>query len=207
MPNLGDADVRATFKGADGKPKRYELNMSTHCMVVVMLFNELPAGQGLTFEEIEAESNISGSDLSKALSALSILQNWRVLKKEPQNKEVNATDTFYFNEGFSSQFVKIKIASISNFGSSKVENVEERRETQKRVDDERGHAIEAAIVRIMKQRKSLSHQQLMTETLQQLSSRFQPDVNMVKKKIEALIDREYLERGADPEKPTYNYLA
>jgi cullin 3 len=47
----------------------------------------------------------------------------------------------------------------------------------------------------------------MAETLQQLSSRFQPDVNMVKKKIEALIDREYLERGPDADKPSYQYLA
>jgi cullin 3 len=47
----------------------------------------------------------------------------------------------------------------------------------------------------------------MTETLQQLSSRFHPDVNTVKKKIEALIDREYLERGSNPNKPAYKYLA
>ena len=45
----------------------------------------------------------------------------------------------------------------------------------------------------------------MTETLQQLSQRFSPDVNMIKKKIEALIDREYLERG--PNGDTYVYLA
>ena len=59
----------------------------------------------------------------------------------------------------------------------------------------------------MKQRKTLGHASLMAETIQQLSSRFQPDVNMVKKKIESLIDREYLERGSDPAKPEYNYLA
>jgi cullin 3 len=47
----------------------------------------------------------------------------------------------------------------------------------------------------------------MTETLQQLNSRFQPDVNMIKKKIESLIDREYIERGTNPDKPSYIYLA
>lgn len=46
----------------------------------------------------------------------------------------------------------------------------------------------------------------MTETLSQLSARFVPDVNMIKRRIESLIDREYLERvSEDP--PTYGYVA
>ena len=46
----------------------------------------------------------------------------------------------------------------------------------------------------------------MTEVIQQLSSRFIPDVTMVKKRIESLIEREYLERQ-DSERPAYRYLA
>ena len=206
MPNLGDADIRATFRAPDGKTKRYELNVSTYAMIVLLLFNDLSAEQGITFDEIAAETNISSGELIKTLSSLCQVPKWRVLKKEPVGKEILPSDTFTFNESFTSQFVKIKIAAVIS-GSNKVENADERKETQKRIDDERGHAIEAAIVRIMKQRKTLSHQQLMSETLQQLSTRFQPDVNMVKRKIEALIDREYLERGPDPSKPSYKYLA
>jgi cullin 3 len=205
MPNLGDADVRATFKGPEGKLKRYELNVPTYAMIILMLFNEIPAGQTISLEEIEAQTNIGQPELIKSLYSLTCVPKWKVLKKEPPTKEIQPNDKFSFNESFSSQFVKIKIGAV--IGSNKIETAEERRETQSRVDNERGHAIEAAIVRIMKQRKTLGHQQLMTETLQQLSSRFQPDVNMVKKKIEALIDREYLERGLDPGKPSYTYLA
>ena len=57
-----------------------------------------------------------------------------------------------------------------------------------------------------RQRKNLAHSQLMNEVLSQLSSRFVPDVNMVKRRIESLIDREYLERVAE-EPPTYGYIA
>jgi cullin 3 len=46
----------------------------------------------------------------------------------------------------------------------------------------------------------------MNEVLTQLSARFVPDVNMVKKRIESLIDREYLERLED-EPATYGYIA
>ncbi|KAK7888012.1 hypothetical protein LTR67_009407 [Exophiala xenobiotica] len=205
ISNLGDADLRATFTN-NGKTRRYELNVSTHGMVILMMFNDLPPGASLSCEQIEAETNIPKPELIRNLQSLSLVPKWRVLKKEPMSRDIQPTDKFYFNEGFSSQFLKIKVNVVSG-GGNRVENSEERRATQKRTDDERGHVIEAAIVRIMKSRKNLSHGQLMTETLAQLSSRFQPDVNMIKKKIESLIDREYLERGPDPAKPSYVYLA
>jgi cullin 3 len=177
-------------------------------MVILMLFNELPDGQGLTIPEIEAETNIPKKDLIKSLASLTGVKKWALLRKEPSNsKELLDTDQFYYNSAFSSKFVKIKIG-VAIGGANKLENDAERQDTKKRIDDERGHSIEAAIVRIMKQRKELTHQNLMTETIQQLSQRFQPDVNMIKKKIEALIDREYLERGPDESRPAYYiYLA
>lgn len=205
MPSLGDVDIRATFTSG-GKTRRYELNVSTYAMIILMLYNDLPAGESLSFEQIAAETNIPKHELIRNLQSLSLVAKWKVLKKEPMSKDIKPTDRFYFNEDFSSQFLKIKVSVVAG-GSSRIENTEERRATQKRTDEERGHVIEAAIVRIMKSRKNLSHSQLMTETLGQLSSRFQPDVNMIKKKIEALIDREYLERGPNPEKPSYIYLA
>jgi len=75
------------------------------------------------------------------------------------------------------------------------------------MNDERGGSIEAAIVRTMKQRRTLAHSQLMTEVISQLAARFIPDVNMVKKRIESLIDREYLERISDADSPSYAYIA
>ena len=40
-----------------------------------------------------------------------------------------------------------------------------------------------------------------------LSAQFKPDVTMIKKKIESLIEREYLERIEDAALPSYRYLA
>ena len=60
---------------------------------------------------------------------------------------------------------------------------------------------------VNRQRKVLEHAQLLNETLAQLSVQFKPDVTMIKKKIESLIEREYLERVEDAPKPSYRYLA
>ena len=58
-----------------------------------------------------------------------------------------------------------------------------------------------------RQRKELSHQNLVTEAIQQLLTRFRPDLTMIKKRIESLIDRDYLARIEDREPPSYRYLA
>jgi cullin 3 len=65
------------------------------------------------------------------------------------------------------------------------------------VDEDRKHEIEAAIVRIMKARKRMQHNVLVTEVTQQLRSRFLPSPMVIKKRIEGLIEREYLARTPD----------
>ncbi|KAF2316709.1 hypothetical protein GH714_042050 [Hevea brasiliensis] len=84
------------------------------------------------------------------------------------------------------------------------ETVEENTSTTERVFQDRQYQVDAAIVRIMKTRKVLSHTLLITELFQQLKFPIKPAD--LKKRIESLIDREYLER--DKNNPQiYNYLA
>jgi cullin 3 len=204
LPSMGTADIRATFKGANGKVRRHDLNVSTFGTVILMLFKDTTPSFTMTFKEIQAATNIPENELLRNLQSLSVAPKTRILTKQPMSREIKADDRFSFNEDFTSQYLKVKVSVIA---ANRVENVDERKETQKRIDDERGGHIDSALVRVMKQRRQLTHVKLVNEALQLLIPRFKPDTNMIKKRIESLIDREYLERGSDPQTPSYTYLA
>lgn len=230
LANMGSADLRAHFEEMKGNKKVRELNVSTYAMAILLLFNDLPKGRSMTCEEIQAKTNIPLNELTRNLQALAVAPKTRVLVKEPMSKEVQLTDKFLFNEQFQSQFMRIKVGVVSS--GNRVEESSERKATEEKVDVQRRGIIEAAIVRIMKyvpalsessypatccasllilpnyrQRKELSHQTLVTETIQQLLSRFKPDPLMIKQRIEGLIERDYLERVEDKEPAAYRYLA
>ncbi|KAL5983861.1 Cullin-1 [Asimina triloba] len=84
--------------------------------------------------------------------------------------------------------------------------VDEKKKVIEDVDKDRRYAIDASIVRIMKSRKVLGHQQLVLECVEELGRMFKPDFKAIKKRIEDLITRDYLER--DKDNPNlFRYLA
>ncbi len=52
-------------------------------------------------------------------------------------------------------------------------------------------------MRIMKARKKLQHNALITECVDQLKNRFPPNAMIIKKRVESLIERDYLARAPD----------
>lgn len=81
---------------------------------------------------------------------------------------------------------------------------EEQTKTQETVFQDRIYQVDAAIVRIMKTRKTLTHQLLLSELFQQLKFPCKPAD--LKKRIETLIERDYLERDKD-DPNIYKYKA
>ena len=68
-------------------------------------------------------------------------------------------------------------------------------------------SAQATIVRVMKARKTLAHNDLIQEVLSQTQryGKFTPSVPMIKRCIEALIEKEYINRVEGRDK--YQYLA
>jgi len=78
--------------------------------------------------------------------------------------------------------------------------------THQSVEDERRYLIEAAIIRIMKTKKQLAHQDLVSQVICQLSARFKAESRAVKKCIDDLINRDYMKR-CEHSSSAYQYVA
>ncbi|XP_059293986.1 cullin-3A-like [Lycium ferocissimum] len=193
--NMGTADLKATF----GKGQKHELNVSTYQMCILMLFNN---ADRMSYKEIEQATEIPASDLKRCLQSLACVKGKNVLRKEPMSKDIAEADTFYFNDKFTSKFYKVKIGTVV----AQKESEPEKQETRQRVEEDRKPQIEAAIVRIMKSRRVLDHNNIVAEVTKQLQSRFLPNPVVIKKRIESLIEREFLERDKTDRK-LYRYLA
>ncbi|CAM8878442.1 hypothetical protein QQ045_018940 [Rhodiola kirilowii] len=193
--NMGTADIKATF----GKGQKHELNVSTYQMCVLMLFN---SADRLTYKEIEQATEIPTPDLKRCLQSLACVKGKNVLRKEPMSKDIGEDDSFFVNDKFTSKFYKVKIGTVV----AQKESEPEKQETRQRVEEDRKPQIEAAIVRIMKSRRVLDHNNIIAEVTKQLQSRFLANPVEIKKRIESLIEREFLERDNNDRK-LYRYLA
>uniref|UniRef100_A0A7S3XVG8 Cullin family profile domain-containing protein n=2 Tax=Heterosigma akashiwo TaxID=2829 RepID=A0A7S3XVG8_HETAK len=175
--------------------KKKELSVSQLQTMVLVLFNE---ANSLIYKEILEQTGIEAGELRRTLQSLACGKA-RVLRKEPKGKEVADDDAFTINQEFTHKLYRIRINTIQL-----KETVEENEKTHEAVFRDRQYQVDAAIVRIMKSRKTLGHTQLMGELMSQLKFPAKP-VDL-KKRIESLIEREYLERDED-DSSRYNYLA
>ena len=83
---------------------------------------------------------------------------------------------------------------------------EESKRTNKSIEDDRKFALDAAIVRIMKARKEMAYEQLKAATIDAVKSHFVPQVDIIKRRIDSLVEGEYLERSED-DRNRYKYVA
>ncbi|KAJ5038660.1 uncharacterized protein L3040_006340 [Drepanopeziza brunnea f. sp. 'multigermtubi'] len=211
---LGNADIKCVFPKIPGKDagplareRKHELNVPTYGMIILLLFNDLADGQSLSYEDIQQTTNIPDHDLVRMLHTLAVNPKAKVLTKNPDNKHIpKPGDTFTFNAKFTSKTIKIKAPVMLNV-VNRAEDEAERKATEESNNEHRGNIIDTVIVRIMKARKTISHQMLFAEVISQLSQRFKPDIGMMKRRVESLIEREYMERVETAAVPTYNYVA
>jgi len=218
--SAGCAELKATFGSDPTKYRRHELGVSTYQMCILLLFND---ANSLTLGQIRSKTQIPDSELRRHLVSLCTPKH-RILRKGSRGRGITSDDdTFTYNPDYGSKLKRIRIPLVKETSVSKdggdggIDTVAcggnglataltVDGSVPLKVEEDRRHLVEAAIVRIMKARKSLGHNDLFAEVTRQLSVRFNPSPQFVKKRIESLIEREYLERSQEDHR-LYSYVA
>ena len=172
-------------------PLPIEMHISPFQASCLLLFNREDT---LSYKEIAERLNLPDEDVRRTLHSLAC-SKYKILKKSPEGAPSPRATCFRTTTRCRSP------AAHQGSGAS----VEDRKKVLQDVDNDRRYAIDAAIVRTMKSRKTLAHQKLVLEVVQQLSkgsSRISKSSRSASRPRHA----EFLER--DKEDPTvFNYLA
>lgn len=178
------------------KKRKMDLVVSAIQSAILLLFND---EEELSIEAIIKHTGLDADAMKAQLRSL-VTGQFKILNKKP--KEGYRIDhVMSVNRDFSHAQRRLRIPNVANKTTKK-----ERGAATQAVQEDRRHAIEASVVRVMKARKSLQHATLVSEVSSHLMQYFKPDPREIKRRIEDLIVREYLARD-ESQKGLYHYLA
>nr|XP_045006316.1 cullin-2 isoform X2 [Jaculus jaculus] len=176
-----------------GKP--YVAMVTTYQMAVLLAFNN---SETVSYKELQDSTQMNEKELTKTIKSL---LDVKMINHDSEKEDVDAESSFSLNMNFSSKRTKFKITT-----SMQKDTPQELEQTRSAVDEDRKMYLQAAIVRIMKARKVLRHNALIQEVISQSRARFNPSISMIKKCIEVLIDKQYIERS-QASADEYSYVA
>lgn len=131
-----------------------EINMSLSQAAVLLLFNDK---KSMTFSELTKATNLDMKELSRLITSLATgVYNLLV------DDTIHGIKGFKFNESFKHSANKLRIPPAV------LDQAVEEQKVEEKVFKNRQHQVDAAIVRIMKNQKTLTHNALMAEVLAQL---------------------------------------
>lgn len=152
---FGLCTVLSSFKSG-----RKKLTASVFQTTILSLFNE---ASSLSYSDIKSSTGFGDeNELKQTLQSL-VFGKHKILLKDNKTKAIADGDVFSVNENFKAKKYTVIINKIQYKDSE-----EEKERVKETVFTDRQYQVDAAIVRIMKTRKRLSHNELLTELYQQL---------------------------------------
>lgn len=179
------------------KMGKYILHTNVAQMNVLLALNE--TGE---LDKICEITQLS-SDVVEGVLASLILPKHPVVRKTlvSSASESRTGEVYLMNPAFKSKTIMVKISP-----PVKKETVVEQKATMKQIENERCLKIDASVVRLLKARKQTDYNTIVIETTKALQSFFTPNPQMIKRRIESLIEREFMKRD-DEDSKMFVYLA
>lgn len=205
--------------------QKYILMTSSYQMGVLVQYNDHDT---LSLDELITATAISKDILSQVLGLL--VKAKILINEETDQYDLNPSTYNILS------YIGVLFTAYIDFKSKKIRvnlnqpiKAEVRAESSdvlKTVDEDRKYVIQATIVRlvnvfcdvffntficcllarIMKARKTMKNQALIQEVISQISQRFTPKIADIKKAIETLLEKEYIER-VDGTRDAFAYVA
>jgi len=192
--NMSKGEVKLNYT----QKHKYILQCSTYQIGVLEQFNR---SRILSQAKLATLLGLTEDVLNVTLKSL---VRTKVLSVRPAltkaKPAITPTHEFCLNGKFESRSIRMNV----NIKMGQ-EQKREVGETQKQIQEGRTLEIQACIVRIMKARKQLDHRLLVPEVTTQLKKRFEPNIGHIKRCIDMLIEKEYLER-VEGKSSTYSYI-
>nr|CDJ94838.1 Cullin and Cullin protein domain containing protein [Haemonchus contortus] len=186
--NMSHGELRLTYLD-----KPYLISMSVHQMSVLLCFQ---TKDSVKLSVISLATGITGDALLRNIRSI---VDANILTAS--TKELTDSSELVLNKSLTCKRLRFRLAT-----PQVVKNAEKEAESvSNTVTHDRKYYMECAIVRIMKTRKVLKHNALISEVVEQTRSRFTPDVAFIKKSIEDLIEKLYIQRTDQNDE--YQYLA
>ena len=214
--HLCKGEIRANYIRNAKVP--YTFQVSTYQMTIMLLFND---SDTVSYDEIAAATMLAKETLDPSLG---IMLKAKVITADPEGAAPRSGTKYSLNYNFKNKKVKVNLnvaikAEQKQEAEDTHKTIEEDRKMLMQVRSvslpspflppplppsdpvvmhvelmDSVRPEQSAIVRIMKSRKTMKHAQLVSETISQIKNRFSPKVSDIKKCIDILIEKEYLER-------------
>ena len=176
-----------------GFEKSYMVNMSTYQYAVLNLFNRATA---LTAGEIIRATDLTQENLKNLVESMIGSYDRILTVSPPVSDQFTEASVIRVNENFSNSSMEFKLPSVLP---------QEIQQARSSINEDRSMFLQAAIIRIMKSRKTMKHNDLVQEVIRQSAGKFQPNISNIKKAIEGLIEKEYLKRNTEMNE-VYEYI-
>eukprot|EP00347_Sterkiella_histriomuscorum_P013206 403365600 len=209
---MGTSLVQAKF--GEGNVKMLDVSCSQ--ALLLLCFNNHTQ---ISYKELQDMTSLSEQEFKRQFLSLTLPEHPILILQDPTSLEeskneeqkqavdrkkiiktsFNPNDMFEVNLKFRSKLKRIAINALQKKESKKeAENVHDK------VLQDRKYLIDAAVVRTMKARRTVPHNDLITEVIRLV--RFPLDIQGFKQRVEHLIETEYMRRD-EKEFNVYHYIA